>query len=179
MPVLTFQAVPVDKMRQYKVYEAYYNEQHREPGTSVEPELLNVTYEDTSAKQQQQPQLTDEFREIEDLFKARYQGPARVILSIVRRSGGKMDRYQRLIYPNGQLGSSLYELVRYAVIPPRTRKAQPIDFAQFARLLREQSAPSYILAKLGGADTATTVGVGVDMVAPVNGGDRPWLALPQ
>ena len=170
MPVLTFQAVPVDKMRQYKEYEAYYREQHKEPGTTLEPEMLNVTYEDTSAKQ---PQLTDEFREIEDLFKARYQGPARVILSIVRRAGGKMDRYQRLIYPNGQLGSSLYELVRYAIIPARSRKAQPIDFTQFARLLREQSAPSYILAKLGGADVLV-----VDTVAPVNG-DMPWLRLPQ
>jgi hypothetical protein len=165
MPVQTFQAVPVEKMRQYQEYEAYYKEQHKEPGGSVEPERLTITYEDMGNKQ---PELTDEFREVEDMFKNRYQGGARAILAIIRRAGGKMDRYQRMIYPNGQIGSSLFELVRYALIPARSRKAQPIDFAQFARFLRDQNAPSYIMAKLGPIE---------EQMLPANG-DVSWLRYP-
>ena len=146
MPILTFQAVPIEQMREYKQYEAFYREQNKLDGAEGGPEALNITYEDIGAKQ---VQLSDEFREIEELFKARYHGVARVILSIVRKAGGKMDQYQRLIYPNGQLGSSLYELVRYAIIPARTRKGMPVDFTTFARLLEDQNAPSYILAKIG------------------------------
>jgi hypothetical protein len=151
MPVLTFQAVPVDKMRDYQMYEAYYKE-HNQQGmaAATEPEgPLHVIYskEDvgTSATLQQ-PQ--GEFADVEAMFKSRYQGMARVILTIVRQSGGRLDQYQRLIYPNGQLGSSLFELVRYTIIPPRSRKAQPVDYSQFARLLRDQNAPRYILDKI-------------------------------
>ena len=133
-------------MREYRQYEAFYMEQNKLDGDVVGPETLNITYEDIGAKH---VQATDEFREIEELFKSRYQGIARVILSTVRKAGGKMDQYQRLIYPNGQLGSSLYELVRYTIIPARSRKGMPVDFTQFARLLREQNAPGYILARIG------------------------------
>src|SRR6201987_3204247 len=152
MPILTFQAVPVDKMREYQQYEAFYREHNNK--SSVDggegPEVINITYEDIGSASGAGKQLSsDEFREIEELFKARYHGVARVILSIVRKAGGKMDQYQRLIYPNGQLGSSLYELVRFAIIPARTRKGMPVDFTTFARLLKDQNAPSYILAKIG------------------------------
>jgi hypothetical protein len=172
MPIHTFQAVPVDKMKDYKTYETYYKEHHPSTNGSVDPtEQLNVVYnnEDNTGTSGSRDLLTSEFKEIEDLFKSRYQGMARVILSIVRKAGGRMDQYQRLIYPNGQLGSSLFELVRYAVIPTKSRKAQPIDFPQFGRLLRDQNAPSYILAKLGTSSTSSTTQLS---------GEKLWLRLP-
>ena len=168
MPILTFQAVPVDKMREYQQYEAFYREQHNK--SSVDggegPEAINITYEDIGSASGAGKQLSsDEFREVEQLFKARYHGMARVILSIVRKAGGKMDQYQRLIYPNGQLGSSLYELVRYAIIPARSRsKGMPVDFTSFAKLLKDQNAPGYILAKVA------------DFIVESNGNSEPlWL----
>jgi hypothetical protein len=175
MSATFWQLVPVEWVRRYKELQEFYTLNNK-PGanqTTVHPEIDSLIYEDKSGAPAADP-LTKDFAEILGMFHKKQQRKAGVILKYVEYGGGMIDVHKRLIYPeNGQIGSSLYELVQYTMIPAmfKRKRDTPIDFVDFARLLESAKAPSDILAL-----TKVPVGKGgaVGPVPPST--ERHWLS---
>src|SRR6185295_7428718 len=82
------------------------------------------------------------------LLAPRQQKRARVLLHFAQLAGARADDRQRLLYPSGQVGSTLYELLTFAMLPPQMRKgrAEPIDYVDFMRLLERAQCPAHLFA---------------------------------
>lgn len=152
MGSVMYQLVPVDWVRRYRELEAFFNANNTTGSIGI-GQIPQIKYENDEQilgdGESSTNALTNDFQDIENIFTKRMRSRARVILKYVQLAGGKMDKHKRLIYPNtGQIGSSLFELVQYTMVPMhfKLRKPQPIDFAEFAKLLKEAKAPSYIVA---------------------------------
>jgi hypothetical protein len=176
-----YQLVPVDWVRRHQELEQQCSSSPQHPAQannniigSVD-ELKNITFnddddvDDKPGRDQLQHNFptSDDFDEVELIFPKRMRGRAHVILKHVQMAGGKIDRYKRLIYPDGQVGSSLFELVQYTLFakPFKSKRPQPIDWAEFGQLLRNSKAPSYILSNINLRQPTQTLA-------------KTWLRLP-
>lgn len=69
-----------------------------------------------------------------------YRSRAREIVNCLRTGHIRLDAFRRIVYPSGTVGSTLYALLYFSLLPrlmKRTkREGRPFDYPQFAELLQ-------------------------------------------
>ena len=93
----------------------------------------------------------DPASDILSLLSPRYHKRARILLRFAQMAGAKIDEHQRIVYANtGQIGSTLYELLTYAMLTPALRKnvPEPLDYVDFMRTLDSVHCPRNLYARV-------------------------------
>ena len=93
----------------------------------------------------------DSTDEVLSLLSPRYHKRARILLRFAQMAGTTIDEYQRIVYvKTGHVGSTLYELLTYAMLTPALRKnvAEPIDYVDFMQALDSVHCPRNLYARV-------------------------------
>jgi len=154
----------LETLEQYNEQEAGPDVQHAvrlaPPHRNADP-ILQILDEDdaeyvhingrTGLADGQPTAVADEFEPTLALFPQRMRNRARVLISFVQRAGATLDGHARLVYPgSGKPGSTLYELLSFAMTTPATRKhkPEPADYLDFMQLLDAVHCPRSLFARV-------------------------------
>ena len=86
---------------------------------------------------------TDMFDKVLDILPKNYRSKGREIVHFLRLARAGLNDVNKLIYPNnGSIGSSLYSLLKFSLLPEKFKgKLQrPIDYTDFVNLLKSVGA---------------------------------------
>lgn len=125
------------------------NQQGERPKAKADPimRLLDDDDEQAFPLAKSAPKASED---VLSLLSPRFHKRARILLRFAQMAGATIDDYQRMVYANGQLGSTLYELLTYAMLTPALRKnvAEPIDYVDFMRTLDSVHCPRNLYARV-------------------------------
>lgn len=99
-----------------------------------------------------QQQGESEKENIIDLLPKGYRNKAKLLMHYIPDI--KLNNQGRVVYADGSLGSSLYDLVRYFVSSAQMSSARPLDAPKFAMILTKAAVPQ---SALGSGRSLTSV----------------------
>ena len=138
-----WQLVPVSWLKQHTIARSEPVLPQSSPAQTFTSNIQVAQFDELD-EQESRPRT--DFESVIDILPKRYVNRGKALVQFVQLAGCKLDFHRRLVYPDGSIGSSFYELLTFALTPPHIRKGRPrpLDYPKFVKLLETVQAPEYL-----------------------------------